>query len=267
MGFLTDHVAIVRAELAEHPLDAEGLSERARAVGPPRRWVDSLRGRGPALIAEVKRASPSEGAIANPDPVRQAAAYVAGGAAAVSVLTEPRHFAGSLEDLERVRAAVDVPVLRKDFLVDPVQVAQARAAGADAVLLITAAVDDDELDGLLAEAQRWGMGVLLETHGDHDLERALATETPVIGVNARDLETLAVDVGSALARLRAIPADRVAVLESGVSTPAHVASAVAHGASAVLVGTALMSATDPAEKIRELLGRSVPHDGGEEPSR
>jgi indole-3-glycerol phosphate synthase len=160
-----------------------------------------------------------------------------------------------------------VPVLRKDFLVDPVQVAQARAAGADAVLLITAAVDDDELDGLLAEAQRWGMGVLLETHGDHDLERALATETPVIGVNARDLETLAVDVGSALARLRAIPADRVAVLESGVSTPAHVASAVAHGASAVLVGTALMSATDPAEKIRELLGRSVPHDGGEEPSR
>jgi indole-3-glycerol phosphate synthase len=255
MGFLTDIVAERRAELREAPLDTPALRRRAAVLSPPLDLADALNGAGVAVIAEVKRASPSAGSIAaEADPVAQAQAYAVAGAAAVSVLTEPRHFAGSLRDLEAVRAAVDVPLLRKDFLVDPSQIVEARAHGADAVLLIAAALGDAALAAMLAEADDLGMGVLLETHGEGDLERALATEAPVIGVNARDLETLEVDPARARRQLARVPADRIAVLESGIRTRADVVSAVDAGASAILVGETLMRAGDPGRAIRILTG-------------
>jgi indole-3-glycerol phosphate synthase len=256
MGFLTEIVAGVRQELAERPLDRAGLRAEAGAQPAPMPWNASLRSGSPSVIAEVKRASPSAGEIAaSVDPAAQARTYRASGAAAISVLTERAHFRGSLDDLRAVRAAVDVPVLRKDFLVHPDQVLQARAAGADAVLVIVDAVDDAELTALLEAAAKEGLGVLLEAHGDRDLDRALATETAVVGVNARDLETLEVDLDRALERLGRIPPDRVAVLESGIVTRDHVRAAVTAGASAILVGEALMRASDPGAKLRQLMGR------------
>jgi indole-3-glycerol phosphate synthase len=241
MGFLTDFVSEVRRDLRERPLDEGKLLSRAQARPPARGFVAALRERTPALIAEIKRASPSAGSIADgADPISQAVAYADAGAAAISVLTEPRHFHGSLSDLEAARVSVHVPLLRKDFLVHPAQVIEARAHGADAVLLITAALTDDELTAMLAIAGDLGMGVLVETHADDELERAIASGAEVIGVNARDLESLEVDAVGALELLRRIPGDRVAVFESGVRTRADVDAAVDAGASAILVGEALM---------------------------
>jgi indole-3-glycerol phosphate synthase len=265
MGFLTDIVAQVRRELAERPLDDGALLARARARPPASDLVRALRDHAPALIAEVKRASPSAGSIADDaDPAAQAAAYAQGGAAAISVLTEPRHFHGSLSDLDAVRVATRIPLLRKDFLVHPSQVIEARAHGADAVLLITACLDDGELAMMLAIARDLGMSALVETHADDELERAVASGAEVIGVNARDLESLEVDVGKALERVRRIPADRVAVLESGVRDRDGVANAVEAGASAILVGEALMRAGDPRAAVRDLL---APSDGQLDRSR
>jgi indole-3-glycerol phosphate synthase len=255
MGFLTDVVTEVREGLRLAPLDEDAFRGRVETAAPARDFVAALRGAGTAVIAEVKRVSPSAGSIAaDADPVSQARAYAVGGAAAVSVLTEPRHFGGSLGDLETVRAAVELPVLRKDFLVDPSQILEARAHGADAVLLITACLDDDELRAMLEAAAAFGMGVLLETHADDDLDRALATDAPVIGVNARDLETLEVDPERARRQLARVPADRIAVLESGIRTRADVVSAVDAGASAILVGETLMRAGDPRRTLRTLIG-------------
>ena len=267
MGFLTDFVADLRRRLAEHPLDDGALLARASARPPARDFVAALRERTPALIAEVKRASPSAGAIADDmDPMAQALAYADSGATVISVLTEPRHFHGSLADLEAVRLAVAVPVLRKDFLVHPAQVIEARAHGADAVLLITASLTDDELAAMLAIAADLGMGALVETHADDELERALASGAEVIGVNARDLESLVVDTESALKRIRRIPSDRVAVFESGVRTRADMQAAVEAGASAILVGEALMRAGDPRAAVHHLMAPSDarPDDRGDD---
>ncbi|MGH2540399.1 MAG: indole-3-glycerol phosphate synthase TrpC, partial [Actinomycetota bacterium] len=231
------------------------LLARAGARPPARNFAGSLREHAPALIAEVKRASPSAGAIAEDvDPVAQASAYAEAGAAAISVLTQARSFQGSLVDLAAVRMAVGVPVLRKDFIVHPSQVIEARAHGADAVLLIAAILNDDELAAMLATAGDLGMGALVETHADLELERALASSAEVIGVNARDLESLDVDVDGARERLRRIPPGRIAVLESGLSTRADVEAAAAAGASAILVGEALMRAGDPRAAVREMIG-------------
>ena len=254
MGFLTDLVAEIRRELERRPLDDGALLARALARPPARDFVGALRGRVPAVIAEVKRASPSAGAIAvDADPADLARLYEGAGAAAISVLTEPTHFHGSLTDLEAVRISVAIPVLRKDFLVHPSQVIQARAHGADAVLLITSALSDAELAALLATASDLGMGALVETHAGDDLARAVASGAEVIGVNARDLETLDVDLDGALARVREVPGDRLAVLESGIARGDQVAAAVEAGASAILVGEALMRAGDPAVTLRELM--------------
>jgi indole-3-glycerol phosphate synthase len=254
MGFLTEIVATVRQELAERPLDRDALRADAERQPAPLPWSSALRAGSPSVIAEVKRASPSAGQIADVDPSTQARAYRASGAAAISVLTEGAHFRGSLDDLRAVRAAVDVPVLRKDFVVHPDQVLETRAAGADAVLVIAEAVDDVELAELLEAAAKEGLGVLLETHFDRDLDRALATDAAVVGVNARDLETLEVDLDRAFERLLRVPPDRIAVLESGIATRSHVLAAVRAGASAVVVGEALMRAADPGAKLRELVG-------------
>jgi indole-3-glycerol phosphate synthase len=262
MGFLTDLAGTIRRELDERPLKLEELAEVARC-GPPARSLPAALRRAPipAVIAEVKRASPSAGVIdAQADPAALARAYEAGGAAAISVLTEPRHFGGSLVDLELVRAVAGIPVLRKDFLIDPDQLVEARAAGADSVLLIAACLDDELLDRMISGARALGMEPLLETHSDGDLERALATDAQVIGVNARDLETLVVEVPVALGRLRAIPPSRIAVFESGIASHEDAAAAVAAGASAILVGEALMRAADPAAAIRAMV-RGPEHAG------
>jgi indole-3-glycerol phosphate synthase len=257
MGFLTDLVAEIRRDLDRHPLDDGVLLARAGGLPPARDLAAALRSRVPAVIAEVKRSSPSAGAIADRDPADQARAYEWAGAAAISVLTEPRHFSGSLADLRTARMAVQVPVLRKDFLVHPSQLIESRAAGADAVLLIASAMTPLELDALLATARDLGLGVLLETHSDADLDVALATDAEVIGVNARDLETLEVDAGRARRHLARIPSDRIGVLESGIATREDVVAAVGAGASAILVGEALMRATDPRAVLRGLLGEET----------
>jgi len=257
MGFLTDTVERLRRDLQEHPLDDLALMARVSAMPPAKDLEAALRAaEPPALIAEVKRASPSAGVIAEDvNPSVLARGYQAGGAAAVSVLTEPRHFQGSLADLQAVRSSVSIPVLRKDFLIHPAQVIEARASGADAVLLIVAALTDAQLRALLEAARDVGLAALVETHSDEDLSRALESDARIIGVNARDLETLDVDVNGALERIGRVPADRISVLESGISTRANVDAALEAGASAILVGEALMRADDPARAVRKLLWR------------
>ena len=258
MGFLTDVTTAARRRLEARPLDDVALMARALAISPPRDLEVALGADGVVVIAEVKRASPSAGSIDDEaDPVMAARGYAAGGAAAISVLTEPLHFHGSLLDLHAVRSAVELPVMRKDFLVHPSQVIEARAHGADAVLLIAACLSDAELHAMLAAAADLGMASIVEAHADGDLDRALATDAAVIGVNARDLETLEIDVGRALALLLRIPAGRVRVMESGISRRADVEEAAAAGASAILVGEALMRAGDPVEKLRELRGEET----------
>jgi indole-3-glycerol phosphate synthase len=253
MGFLTDIVGRVRRDLDEHPLPEGTLLLRTQAAPPAVDLEEALRRPGMGLIAEVKRASPSAGEIAEADPGRQAARYQEGGARAISVLTEARHFGGSLADLRLVRAHSALPVLRKDFIVHPAQVLEARANGADAVLLIVAALTDTELAGLLATAADLGMGALVESHTEHEVDRAVATGAPVIGVNSRDMETLDVDAERGLGLLGRVPEDRVKVFESGVTSRDDVARAEDAGANAVLVGEALMRAPEPAARIRDLL--------------
>ena len=255
MGFLTEITDDVRRRLVRSPLDESGLMALALRLPPTRPFDDALRtDHPPAVIAEIKRSSPSAGKIAEADPAARARAYEGAGAAAVSVLTEPIHFDGSLADLRAVRLAVGVPVLRKDFLVHPAQVIESRVEGADAVLLIAAALSASELKALVVMAADLGLGSLVETHSEADLDKALTTDASVIGVNARDLESLEVDPARALALLERVPGDRIAVLESGIASRADVERAAAAGASAVLVGEALMRAEDPAATLRELRG-------------
>jgi indole-3-glycerol phosphate synthase len=255
MGFLSDVVADARRRLEREPLDESRLLKLSLQLPPTRAFAGALwSSPSPAVIAEVKRASPSAGQIADVDPADQARAYEAAGAAAVSVLTEREHFDGALADLRAAHLAVRIPVLRKDFLVHPAQVIESRVEGADAVLLIAAALSTPELTSMLGAADDLGLGVLVEAWSEEDLERALASDAKVIGVNARDLETLQVDQDRALRLLRRVPEDRIAVLESGVSTPDHVRRAASAGARAVLVGEALMRADDPGAALRLLLG-------------
>jgi indole-3-glycerol phosphate synthase len=255
MGFLSDLVERVRRDLERRPLDEGALMARCLALPPARDFAGALRsGDGPAVIAEVKRSSPSAGAIADVDPRTQAAAYERAGAAAISVLTEPHHFGGSLADLRSVHLVTRLPVLRKDFLVHPAQLMEARAGGADAALLIAGTVTPAELRALLATADDLGLATLVEAHAAADLADAVDSGAPVIGVNARDLETLAMDEGGALELLATVPDDRVRVFESGIRTREQVERAVAAGAHAVLVGEALMRAADPGATLRELVG-------------
>lgn len=222
------------------------LSDVAPALDP----MPHFRGAGSSVIAEVKRRSPSKGGLADiPDPADLAGQYAAGGAAAISVLTEERRFGGSLADLVAVRAAVSVPVLRKDFMVTSYQLLEARVAGADLALLIVAALDDDTLRRLYDEARELGLTVLVEVHDEPETERAVALGSELIGVNARNLKTLEIDhdVFSRLAPL--VPDDRVLVAESGISGPADVARFVDQGARAVLVGEALVKDGDPQSAV------------------
>jgi indole-3-glycerol phosphate synthase len=257
MSVLDDIVAGVRVDLARRQADTSEADLRAALadVDPPRDPMPRLRAPGSSVIAEVKRRSPSKGALAEiGDPAALASRYAAGGAAAISVLTEERRFGGSLADLRAVRAAVDVPLLRKDFLVDPYQVLEARAAGADLVLLIVAALDDQTLRLLHDHARGLGMTVLVEVHDEAEADRAVTLGAELIGVNARDLTTLDVheDTFGRLAPL--VPEDRVLVAESGISSPQDVKRYVAEGARAVLVGEALVREQDPALAVAAMTG-------------
>jgi indole-3-glycerol phosphate synthase len=257
LGFLSDIVERVRRDLERSPLDEGALYARCLLLPPARDFAGALRRSdgATAVIAEVKRSSPSAGAIAEVDPRAQAAAYERAGASAISVLTEPHHFGGSLADLRSVHLVTRVPVLRKDFLVYPAQLMEARAGGADAALLIADAVTPAELRALVATAHDLGFATLVEAHGEAELTAAVETGAPVIGVNARDLETLEMDPEGALELLATVPADRVRVFESGIRTREQVERAAAAGANAVLVGESLMRADDPAAALRTLLGQ------------
>ena len=200
-----------------------------------------IRARPMGVIAEVKRASPSQGAIApDADPVTVARRYVEGGAAAISVLTSGRDFGGSYADLAAVRAAVHVPLLCKDFFIHPWQVTEARVHGADAILVLLSLVDDELAVDLIQAAEDVEMEVLVEVHDEVEAERALNLGAPLIGVNARDLGTLEIDRGRQRALLRSLPHGLVRVAESGIETPDHATAAREAGADALLVGTALM---------------------------
>jgi indole-3-glycerol phosphate synthase len=236
------------------PLSA--LEREAAAAPAPRGFMEAVGAPGMSLIAEIKRRSPSAGAIKEgADPAGLAAGYQAGGARALSVLTEPEFFGGSLGDLAAARAACSLPVLRKDFIVDPWQIVEARAAGADAVLLIVAALSGDslikELSSLSAEM---GMAALIEVHDEMELERALGAGARLVGVNQRNLTTFEVDRTLAAGMRKLIPPDVLMVAESGITGRAGVEELEAAGVDAILVGEALMRAPDPGKAAAGLLG-------------
>jgi indole-3-glycerol phosphate synthase len=226
------------------------VDDAARAAGAPREFEAALRTKvaagKPAVIAEIKRASPSRGMLrANFDPPAIARAYEAGGAACLSVLTDRTYFQGAAEHLTAARAACTLPALRKDFIIDEYQIAETRAMGADAILLIVAAQDDAQLAALEACARSFGMAVLVEVHDAAELDRALMLDTSLVGINNRNLRTFDVSLGTTLDLLSRVPAGRLVVTESGILAPADVATMRAHGVDAFLVGEAFMRAADP----------------------
>jgi indole-3-glycerol phosphate synthase len=233
------------------------LADEARAASPPRDFIGALRGRisagKPAVIAEIKKASPSRGVL-RPifDPAAIARRYEAGGAACLSVLTDREYFQGACEHLAAARAACSLPVLRKDFIVDEYQMAEARAIGADCVLLIVAALDDARLSALERCAGDYGMAVLVEVHDAQELDRALGLATPLIGINNRDLRSFEVRLETTLELLARVPSGRIVITESGIVAQADVARMRAAGLHAFLVGEAFMRAADPGAALRTL---------------
>ena len=251
-----EEIAAARSQRSHASL-LEAARERRAAEGPPRGFERALRARiaagQPAVIAEVKKASPSKGVLREHfDPAAIARAYEAGGAACLSVLTDERFFQGSAAYLEQARAACALPVLRKDFLVDPYQVAQAAAMGADCVLLIVACLSDAQLAELEGCAHELGLDVLVEVHDAAELERALALETALVGVNNRNLRTFEVSLDTTLALMGHVGAERLLVTESGILARGDVTRMRAGGVHAFLVGEAFMRAPDPGLALREL---------------
>jgi indole-3-glycerol phosphate synthase len=256
MSHLDDLISSTRRRVEElkGAITPEALEQRVVAVESPRSFATALEGDGIAVIAEMKRASPAAGEL-NPDlnPRAIAESFARGGAAAISVLTEPHFFHGSLDDLAAAREA-GLPVLRKDFILDPIQVLESRAWGADAVLLIVRAVGD-RLSQLHRAVTALGMDALVEVHDDADLDRALEVDAEIIGINHRDLATFDVDPQRTAALAPRISNGRIVIALSGISDSAGVRAAAAAGASAVLVGEAIVTASDPAAAIAELIGR------------
>jgi len=249
----------VEAARAAVPLPA--LEKAAREASPPRGFAAAIRSRvaagKPAVIAEIKRASPSRGLIrADFDPARIAASYAANGAACLSVLTDREYFGGSREDLQAARAACALPVIRKDFIVDPYQVVEARAWGADCILLIMDAAPDARLAELENLAQSLGMDVLVESHDAGQLERALGLATPLIGVNNRDLRTFEIHLETTLELVGRVPAGRILVTESGIATPEDVERLRKMKVGAYLVGSAFMAADDPGKELSRLFAEA-----------
>lgn len=247
--------AEIAAALALRPLAA--VEAAAAAQPAPRDFVGAVRHKiacgQPAIIAEIKKASPSKGVI-RPDfqPAEIARSYARHGAACLSVLTDREYFQGCPEYLQAARAACELPVLRKDFMVDAYQVAEARAMGADCILLIAAALSLEEMRALEAQAHSYGMAVLVEVHNGEELDAALQLETPLLGINNRNLRTFEVTLDTTLGLLARIPADRIVVTESGILKPEDVALMRAHRVDAFLVGEAFMRAPSPGEELARL---------------
>ncbi|HXQ50978.1 MAG TPA: indole-3-glycerol phosphate synthase TrpC [Stellaceae bacterium] len=256
----TTRAAVARAKEARPPASVE---RAAAAAAKPRGFVAALERRvaagGYGLIAEIKKASPSAGLIrADFDPPALARAYARGGAACLSVLTEEAHFQGALRHLDDARKAVDLPLLRKDFMLDPYQVPEARAAGADCILLILAGLDDIEARGLEKAAIAWGLDVLAEVHNIDELRRALHLKTRLIGINNRDLKTLKTDLATTEKLVSAVPGDRILVCESGLATPGDLRRMANVGVRCFLVGEALMRQPDVEAATRALLAIHEP---------
>jgi indole-3-glycerol phosphate synthase len=243
---------------AKRALPMREISAAARAQSPPRDFLGALRAKiaagRPAVIAEIKKASPSRGVLrAEFDPPAIAASYEKHGAACLSVLTDRVYFQGDAGHFVAARAACALPALRKDFIVDEYQVVEARGMGADAILLIVAALADARLAALEACARELGMAVLVEVHDGAELERALRLATPLVGINNRNLRTFEVSLATTLDLLPSVPAGKLVVAESGILAPADVAAMRAHGVDAFLVGEAFMRATDPGAALAALI--------------
>ncbi len=258
MTVLEEIIAGVRQKLAEREarVPLEEIKAQALQVPDAKDVISALRD-GPgavSIIAEIKRSSPSKGALDDiPDPAVLAQIYEEGGAAMISVLTEEDRFKGSLQDLAEVRRAVDIPILRKDFVVTPYQIHEARAYGADAVLLIVAALDQPALESLIERVKSLGMTPLVETHSRLEVYRAVDAGAELIGVNARNLKDLTVDRRVVEEVLDAVPADAVAVAESGVRSSRDVFEYALAGADSVLVGEALVTSSNPLEQISDMV--------------
>lgn len=264
MSVLTDIIAGVRIDLDARrsicPL--ERIQAKAAAAAPALDAFAALGGNADQakrdttlrVISEVKRKSPSKGALAEiPEPADLATAYVAGGASVISVLTEERRFGGSLADFDAVRAAVDIPLLRKDFTVDEYQIYEARAHGADLVLLIVAALDDAQLREFLDLTHALGMNALVETHTEEEIARAVKLGAKLIGVNVRNLKTLEVDPANFAKLAGLIPSEAIIIAESGVNSVTEVREYASHGADAILVGEALVKDNDPSAAIKQFM--------------
>jgi len=249
-------VAGVRNDLAarEAQVGLHEIKRRSAAAASPRDVLATLRHPGIGVIAEVKRCSPSKGCLAGiPDPADLAVAYAEGGARVVSVLTEQRRFGGSLADLAAVRAAVDIPILRKDFVVTPYQVHEARAYGADLVLLIVAALEQKVLHALLDRVESLGMTALVEVHTEEEADRALEAGAKVVGINARNLHTLEVNRSTFGQIAPGLPSGVLRVAESGVRGPGDLLTYAGWGADAVLVGEGLVTSNDPRTAVAGLV--------------
>lgn len=263
MTDIPDILKKILARKAEEVTDRAGqvpqhlLSARLAEAPPPRGFADALAARvangGGAVIAEIKKASPSKGVLREDfDPAAIARSYEAGGATCLSVLTDVDFFQGADAHLQQARAATTLPVLRKDFILDPYQVLEARALGADAILLIAAALHDGQMAELAAVAGEFGLDVLIEVHNAAELARALEIPGRLIGINNRDLHSFEVSLDTTLALLGQIPADRLVVTESGILAAADVALMRRQGVHAFLVGEAFMRAPDPGARLAEL---------------
>lgn len=256
MSVLEQIIVGVREDLDARRISRPELLERIAQAPSALMASNFLRGENISVIAEVKRSSPSKGALATiSDPAALAKIYQANGASVVSVLTEGRRFGGSLADLDAVRKSVTIPVLRKDFMVDEYQFLEARAHGSDLVLLIVAALSKSQINEFLALTSELGMQALVEVHTEAELDVALEASARIIGVNSRNLKTLEVDSQVFAELLPKIPADIVKVAESGISSRADVEFARMQGADAVLIGEALVRGSDPGATLRAMMGQ------------
>jgi indole-3-glycerol phosphate synthase len=255
---LDDIIEVKRREVAERKKTITlPAFESAAARMPPRRdFRAALSGEGPAIIAEVKRRSPSRGIIREDfDPAAIARTYEESGAAAVSVLTDETFFGGSNEDLTTVKSAVSLPVLRKEFIIDPWQIYETRAIGADAILLIAAVLGERELHEYHTLAASLGLASLVEVHDRAEMERALRTGAEIVGINNRDLKTFQTDIGQSLALAPLIPADRIGVSESGIHSRREIEILLQAGIRAFLIGEALIAARDIGQALKGFLAR------------
>jgi len=260
LGRLSDAAAVRGAALEPRRRELEALAADTPVASS---FADALRRADVAVIAEVKRRSPSKGVInAAIDAPAQAAAYARGGAAALSILTEPAEFGGSIDDLADARRATSLPTLKKDFHVHPLQVLEARAAGASALLLIARALAPGRLRQMADHAIALGLEILVEVRSESELEDALAIDQAVIGINSRDLETLVIEPAVTSRLMALIPGDRIAIAESGVSGRQDVERVAAFGADAVLVGSSISAASDPAAGVASLTGVTRRRRGG-----